>query len=79
MRFLQRLDTYGFEDPDNSEGQPEDICTVCFGDRRIVDHPGHRFADLGDESARWPHRLGALAAMAGRKIDRFLDRLWWQM
>ena len=60
MTLLDRLDTFGFDDPDNREGQPEDICTICFGDRRVVDHPGHEISGIGDGSAKWPHRLAAL-------------------
>lgn len=70
--LANRLDTFGFDDPDNREGQPEDICNVCFGDRRIVDHPGHEVGGLGDGSARRPHRIGAVATIVGQWLGRKL-------
>ena len=83
MTLLDRLDAFGFDDPDNREGQPEDICTVCFGDRRVVDHPGHEIAGIGGRSAKWPHRRAALIGLAAealvRKIDRALLHLHWHM
>ncbi|MCX2931423.1 hypothetical protein ORI20_14150 [Mycobacterium sp. CVI_P3] len=59
--WLHHLDRIGMDDPDNNEGFPEDICTVC--ERRIVDHPGHEMYGLGNGSARWPHRRAALARL----------------
>lgn len=70
MKPFAYLDAYGFDDPDNREGHPEDICNV--DGRRVVDHPGHEIADLGDESAKWPHRAGAAATIAGDWLDRKL-------
>lgn len=56
--WIAQLDTMGMDDPDNNEGHPEDICSVC--DRPIVDHPGRESFGLGDQSARWPHRYSAV-------------------
>ena len=71
------MDAFGFGDPDNREGHPEDICNL--DGRRVVDHPGHELFGLGDGSAKWPHRREALRELLLRKIDRALERLWWQM
>lgn len=59
--WIRQLDQLGMNDPDNNEGHPEDICTVC--DRRVIDHPGHEKFGLGDGSARWPHRRAALTGL----------------
>lgn len=56
--WLRQLDQIGMNDPDNNEGHPEDICTVC--ERRVVDHPGHEMYGIGDTSALWPHRRAAV-------------------
>lgn len=56
--WIRQLDQLGMDDPDNNEGHPEDICTVC--DRRIVDHPGRERFGLGNGSARWSHRCAVL-------------------
>ena len=63
MTLFDHLDTFGMDDPDNNEGHPEDICNVCFGDRRVVDHPGHEIGGIGDRSAKWPHRRAALVRL----------------
>lgn len=65
--WLHHLDQVGMGDPDNNEGQPEDVCSVC--DRRIIDHPGHELFGLGDQSARWPHRLAVITGMILGRID----------
>ncbi|AQT81950.1 hypothetical protein B1R94_25885 [Mycolicibacterium litorale] len=60
--WLQRLDNFGMCDPDNNEGHPEDICTIC--EHPIADHPGRERFGIGDGSARWPHRRRALLQIA---------------
>lgn len=57
MNLFQHLDAFGMDDPDNREGHPEDICSVCG--RRVVDHPGREIAGIGNRSARWAHRFAA--------------------
>ena len=63
-RWLRLLDQTGMDDPDNNEGFPEDICTIC--DRRIVDHPGREMDGIGNRSAKWPHRRAVVGLILGR-------------
>lgn len=63
-RWLRLLDHTGMNDPDNDEGSPEGLCTIC--DRRIVDHPGHEFDGIGNRSTKWPHRRAVLGLILGR-------------
>ena len=72
VTLFTRLDGYAMSDPGNREGHPEDICNACFGDRRVVDHPGHELGGIGDASAKWPRRVGAIAAIVGDWLDRKL-------
>lgn len=49
MRFLDRLDEYGTDDPDFNEGHWTDRCPIC--ERPVRDHP------------LWRHRWRALVEM----------------
>ncbi|MCV7226049.1 hypothetical protein [Mycolicibacterium komossense] len=62
-RLLDRLDTFGTDDPDFHEGQPEDRCPVC--EWPTIDHPGHERWNgrWTTGAAKWPHRRAAAVAL----------------